>query len=188
MKNSIFIILAFISLQTFSQEKICGPVSVLEAPENTYFKDIDNTFANFIGTWQYTNGNEIVVFKLTKVTEKYRPHQRIFKDYIIGNYSYSTDGGATYIVNTITTPINEDPDANPMYASCIRDMNKISFGFRDVVLNKGFCRIYFEFLPGSLNQMQVTIKNTQGISGTFEGEPPFNPNFTLPTSMVVTRQ
>lgn len=81
---------------------------------------------------------------------------------MIGNYSYSIDDGNTYIVNTINSLINDDPEENPMYSSCVEDINtKIYFGFEDVVLEKGFCKAYFEFLPNSLTQLQVLLKIMQ---------------------------
>ena len=145
----------------------------------------------FIGIWVWNNGVKVVTFKLDKVTKKYFYEERVFEDYMIGNYSYSIDGGITFVINTITTPINEDPESNPMYNACPEEIpTKIDFSFRDVIIDKGnnFCTATFEFLPNSTTQMKFTIENPKGPRGSLDGQPPFNPNFTLPTSMIVTKQ
>lgn len=197
--KTLFLLLFLSSSLTISAQigiaqvaSICGDLQRDEAQPNTYFKDVNNTFNKFIGTWKYTNGNEIVTFKLTKVTHKYDPEYKIFEDYLVGNYSYSTDGGTTYLVNTIIGSYSEEVDNNPMYAGCTQtnysNDRKIIFGFKDIILNKDFCTAIFEFSPNSLTQMTVKIKNPQGTTGTFIGQPSFNPNFTLPISMIVTKQ
>lgn len=197
MKNLFLILFLTGSITIFGQvtnaqvTSICGDLQRDEAQPNTYFKDVNNTFNKFIGTWKYTDGNEIVTFKLTKVTHKYDPEYKIFEDYLVGNYSYSTDGGVTFIVNTIEGILNEDADENPMYAGCTQtnysNDRKIIFGFKDVILNKDFCTAIFEFLPNSLTQMQVKIENPSPV-GRLDGQPPYNSDFTLPTEMVVTKQ
>lgn len=166
---------------------VCSGLTAEDVPHYTYFSDLDNTFTNFIGTWVYTNGNEIVTFKLSKVTQKYFPAERIFEDFMVGNYSYSTDGGTTLVVNTIVPFLNNDPDNNPMYTPCVED-NKMIFVFKDVILNKSYCYATFEFITGSLTQLRVKIENPKEILGRFEGQPEYNYNFTLPTTIIVTKQ
>ena len=57
-------------------------VTVMDAPSGTYIKDINNTFAPFIGTWKYENGNEILIVKFEKVTQYYYPEYGNYKDFI----------------------------------------------------------------------------------------------------------
>ncbi|WAC01127.1 hypothetical protein N7U66_13275 [Lacinutrix neustonica] len=197
MKILILSMLFFVSVKSIAQTpinivNICNGLTSEDVSDNTYFKDINQTFDNYIGTWVWTSGNEIVTFKLTKVTQKYFPEERVFEDYMIGNYSYSTDGGTTFIVNTITTPTNEERELNPMYTACVNDddVGINIFAFDDVIIDKGnsYCTATFEFLPNSTTQMQVTIENPKGPVGRLDGQPPFNPNFTIPTNMIVTKQ
>ena len=201
MKSFSFLIIIVISLSGYSQItstgatipdaqiiNICGDINTDEAPLNSYFKDIDHTFDKFIGTWHYVNGNEILIFELSKVTERYDPEYAIYEDYMIGNYSYSNDGGSTFIINSITLPIDEDANNNPMYAVCA-DTDSINFTFVDVLIEKGtYCTANFEFLPGSDTQMEVEIKIPIGARGRLAGETPFDLNFSIPTEMIVTKQ
>ena len=169
---------------------VCSGISYDEIPQNSYFKDIFNTFDPFVGTWVYVNGNQKVTLSIKKVTKKYFADRKIYKDFIVGNYSYSTDGGITYVVNTIPQFLNTNPDSNPMYSPCA-EANLINFGFIDVLLDKHFCKAIFEFLPGSTTQVKLTLQN-EGTHGVLinEGETftPTNPDFTIPNNIVLTKQ
>lgn len=179
------------TLKSYSQtassiEPICGTISYEDAPDYTYFMDLNQQFDNYIGTWVYTNNSEIVTFELIKVSQKYFPEKKIFKDFMIGNYSYSTNGGSSFVVNTITNIVNSDPDANLMYTSCIED-GKLIFIFRDVILNKKYCYVTFEFLNGSTTQMNVKIENPKEMTGSINGTS-YNYNFTLPIELILTKK
>lgn len=169
---------------------ICNSNLPDETPQNSYFKDILNTLNPFVGTWVYINGNQKLTFSIKKVTKKYFPDKKIYKDFLVGNYSYSIDEGNTFIVNTIPQFLNSDPDANPIYTPCV-DGNVADFSFIDVVLDKHFCKAIFEFVAGSTTQLKLTLKNKEGLYALVEaGETPpvFNPHFTIPNNVVLTKQ
>ncbi len=191
MKSILIIFITLISIQANSQVvELCNYESNPdEAPSGTYFKDINNTFTPFLGTWQYTNGNEVITFKIEKVTHYYVSENQTYEDFLVGNYNYSQDGGLTNIVNEITPSLlDESPDASVMYSPCAKDSpNKVTLTFYDVILDKGFGLITFEFLPGSTNQMQASLANIEGTYGHLEGTPEHNFNFSIPTSFVVTK-
>ncbi|MEM6722257.1 MAG: DUF6705 family protein [Bacteroidota bacterium] len=202
MKNIIFVLVTLYSISAVSQTiapppaptnivEVCSPEVAWgdDVPDYTYFKDINNTFGKFIGTWKFEHNNHIVIFKIIKITQKYDPEFKAYEDYLLGNYSYSTDGGANYIVNTFETSVENDVESYPMYSSCA-ETNKISFIFTDVLLNKKSCWIFFEFLPNSITQMKVSIKNPEKNIGliTNEGGIYKNIAFTLPVIMTVTKQ
>ncbi|WP_028870677.1 DUF6705 family protein [Psychroserpens burtonensis] len=73
MKSILIIIIALISINANSQViELCNyETDPDEAPSGTYFKDVNNTFTPFLGTWQYTNGNEVITFKIEKITHYY---------------------------------------------------------------------------------------------------------------------
>jgi hypothetical protein len=75
-----------------------------------------------------------------------------------------------------------------MYSPCAKDSpNKVTMTFFDVILDKGFGLITFEFLPGSTTQMQASLENRKGTYGHLVGEPAHNFNFSLPTNFIVTK-
>lgn len=58
--------------------------------ENAYYKDINNYFNDFEGTWLYTNGTTSFKIVLIKRVQKYTG--KFYKDAIIGEYQYIENG------------------------------------------------------------------------------------------------
>ena len=95
MKKIIFLIITFYSINGFGQ--ITGTPSSNPPPSNivdvcndqwdddvvdyTYFKYINNTFENYTGTWKYVKNNHVVLFAITKITQKYNAERKIYEDY-----------------------------------------------------------------------------------------------------------
>lgn len=70
----------------------------VEIPYHGYIKDTENFLDNFVGTWQYQNGNEQFIMTLSKVLHV--DFGRYYKDILIGEYKYVNSNGTT-IVNTL---------------------------------------------------------------------------------------
>lgn len=155
------------------------------APLGTYLKDINHTFEPFLGTWKCQNGNEILIVKLEKVEMYYYSEFGTYDDFIKGNYSYSTDGGQTYIVNTIQQNIvNNNPFTNSMYSSMPRSNTVIYFKLKDIVYNKN---VYakFTFQNNNFNQIHLRLENKGG--GYIFISPP-NPAFCIPNNVILIKQ
>ena len=58
--------------------------------DNAYYKDINNYFNDFEGTWLYTNGNTSLKIVLIKQSMLYTG--RFYVDYIGGEYQYIENG------------------------------------------------------------------------------------------------
>lgn len=159
---------------------------VVDAPIGTYIKDIYNTFAPFLGTWKYENGNEIFIVKLEKVTKLYYSEYHNYKDFIKGNYSYTQDGGVTYITNTIETNVLiNDANINSFYSPSPRSSEILKGVFKDELYQKS-CDAIFKFLTGSTTQMTINLKNKS--RGYILPETPPNPNFSIPNNVVLIKQ
>lgn len=159
---------------------------VVDAPIGTYIKDIYNTFAPFLGTWKYENGNEIFIVKLEKVTKFYYSEYHNYKDFIKGNYSYTQDGGVTYITNTIeTNALINDANINSFYSPSPRSSEILKGVFKDELYQKS-CDAIFKFLTGSTTQMTINLKNKS--RGYILPETPPNPNFSIPNNVVLIKQ
>ena len=159
---------------------------VVDAPIGTYIKDIYNTFAPFLGTWKYENGNEIFIVKLEKVTKFYYSEYHNYKDFIKGNYSYTQDGGVTYITNTIeTNALINDANINSFYSPSPRSLEILKGVFKDELYQKS-CDAIFTFLTGSTTQMTINLKNKS--RGYILPETPPNPNFSIPNNVVLIKQ
>ena len=199
MKKLILTLALFFNFCANAQSivDICSGDSLFDLPTGSYRKDIDGKLDKFAGTWVWTNGAEEVTFKLQKVVYQYFSEENGYEDYMIGNYKYTKNNGSLEVVNTILTPSkfnfagNLLPQFHPMYAACPENETIIDFNFTDTILNKKDCRAVLEFLPGSTTQMKLTQKNrgTHGVEVN-DGDPipVFNPDFTIPNEIVLTKQ
>jgi hypothetical protein len=191
MKN-IILTLCFITCfnTVYSQTNIVdvsSDVCIIDAPAGTYKKDMFDTFTPFLGTWKYQNGNEILIVKLEKVTKYFDVEFGNYEDYIKGNYSYSTDGGATFITNTIVANATEtDPNINSFYSVGPRNLEQLYAGFTDEQYQKEGRAIFT--LLNSFPSPQLTMVLKGRTRGYLPGEtiPPLG--FSIPNNVTLTRQ
>ncbi len=142
-----------------------------------YFKDTDNTFDQWVGTWQYTNG--ITVFKIViqKITGKYMPkgtHNipiNCYMDILVGGYYYKENGvvKTKHLVysNVLNPPLdiggNTLIKANIFYNEIDKRPN-LSGGFVNLTL-----------LPGSTTQ------------ATWAFDPAYRRNYSVPDNLILTK-
>ena len=67
--------------------------------EGAYYKDLDNELGKFVGTWKYTSGTSSFTITLQKKTMFFESYDNCYKDIIIGEYKYVSNG--VEIVNTL---------------------------------------------------------------------------------------
>lgn len=158
-----------------------------DSPPGTYIKDEENQFEKFVGLWKWSVGSQILTFKLEKITQKYFPQYQTYQDYMIGNYSYSIDGGVTYVVNSILVNFNnDDPDINSLYSSGPIDDVSIDFTFKDIIYQKSNCRAKFTFIGINLNQLELKLSNLGG--GVIAPATLPNVNFSIPNNVILIKQ
>jgi len=92
---------------TITSCKAQSPVVTLddityETQDGAYFKDTNNEFNKFEGTWVYTNGNAIFTIVLQKKEMIFNGTD--YEDLLIGEYKYEEDG--VELVNTL--PLLDD--------------------------------------------------------------------------------
>lgn len=156
----------------------------IEMPPGTYIKDLSNTFDVFLGTWKYQNGNEIFTIKLEK-SEDLLTEYGNYTDYIKGNYSYSTDGGITYVTNTIENNFSNNPIENSLYSPGPLNQSELDLRFKDMVYNKN-CNLIIKFLPNSTTQLEFKLDN-QSRGYLYPEVPPYW-GFSVPNHIILTKQ
>lgn len=190
--KKIILILCFVMYLniTFSQTNIVDVSSdytVMDAPTGTYIKDMFDTFSPFLGTWKYQNGNEILVVKLEKVNMYFNAEYGNYKDYIKGNYSYSIDGGVTYITNTITTNTTEmDPNINSFYTSSPLTPQTLYMSFKDSQYQKSGDAVFK--LLNSFPSPELTMELKGRTRGYLPGETIPPPGFSIPNNVTLIKQ
>jgi hypothetical protein len=164
MKKIIITVVIFSTWVANAQEIVALNSGYIteELPPGSYIKDINNEFDKFHGTWVWTNGEDTVKFILRKITHKQFP-AGYYQDYMIGNYIYTKEHGLITVVNTLSPPrLSTFPEDHPMYAPSVLNDFSINFTFDDVVLDKSYSEVVFEFLPGSTTQMKLKFINREG--------------------------
>ena len=105
---SIFILPATLTLLSCKAQNPIIPLYLggeYAETQNAYYKDVDNDFNRFVGTWLYTNGDEVFEIVLDKRELDFYnkpidipPH---YTDYLYGEFRYVDENG-TELVNTLS--------------------------------------------------------------------------------------
>ena len=182
------IVLLFVTISNTAQTPVLdiNDDTYYSATPGTYFKDINHTFDPFLGTWKYQNGNEILIIKLEKVEMYYSSDYSVYEDFIKGNYSYSTDNGVTFVVNTIQQNLgNNNPDINPIYSCGPETPIKDRMPFHDIIYQKN-AWANFTFQNNNYQQLHLKLENKSG--GVVYPATPPNPAFCIPNNVVLIKQ
>jgi len=105
------IIILLLTITAFSCKSQIIPQNnaYVNIPQGAYIKDTQNFLDNFVGTWQYQNGNE--QFTITFAKELHYNYDSWYQDILIGEYKYVNSSGVT-LINTLadmTIPNFLDP-------------------------------------------------------------------------------
>jgi len=114
--------------------------------DNVYFKDVDNNFTPYVGTWKYINGTDTLTIVLQKKEMVYSPvgTREEYLDYLIGEYKYVKNGVEK--VNTLSALSSNYPNAldynlvsdgivvnavHPQCNNCFSTQRRISMSFNE---------------------------------------------------------
>ena len=193
MKKLLYtLIFAFTFLSCKAQSPIIGLYEGNEygKTENAYYKDTNNDFNKFIGTWKHTNGNEeftIILKKKTQIMFTYN-NKTFYEDVIYGEYKY-VDANGVELVNTLSnidsafTSLSDykifgNRILNKYYApscdDCTEDERRVKLVIVDPLRDYLSIRIVLRTIPNATNP---NIKDTKlvftggGWSDVPEGQP-----------------
>jgi len=190
MKNKLYIIIliAILSISCKAQQIVNINTFNQGNNEGKYFKDINNVFDNFLGTWEYQQNNtifRIILRKLARNKHKYTNNQSFFKDQIIGHYEKVEilATGRERLIYTSNKPngnSNEYLRAEIIIFGGTSDGIKLSASVLDVSIPNTFPwgTLTAVIIPGS-NPSQMTWK----ISGYNLG----GRNFNIPIDIIMTK-
>lgn len=143
--------------------------------QGAYYKDIDNIFNKFSGTWKFQNGQEIFTITLQKKVMKYDADDNIYLDMLIGEYVYTNSNGLT-IVNTLNN-LNQDmaPFENNIGGAVITNREElinlrgVEMYFRDperLYLNQYILLKFIEGSNGIANRIEVKFRGDTSLLPT----------------------
>ncbi|MEX2349794.1 MAG: DUF6705 family protein [Flavobacteriaceae bacterium] len=185
MKNiNILLFLSIIfTISCKAQTIVPLKTSPLDAPENAYYKDLNNELNKFEGTWQYANGNTSFTMVLEKKIKV--DMDDYYNDKIVGWYKYIENGQV--IINTL---LNTN-DFYIIYGSNLSDDGKrLIVHFEDPTRPKVSYQVRLDVVSSStpsIPKLDFKIFQT-GVAPTLPGETPANQGITIPKQMQLIKQ
>lgn len=192
MKKHIYIIISLLLINFLNaQEQIvdyCYEPTNLNDYENKYFKDTDNDFAPFLGTWKYVEGNKTFIVTLWKeqhVSFNFI-NQGLYKDQIFGDWKMIENEG---MLNETILYKSHQYVGNGQYyppgiaggGSC--DGIHFSSLIMDNCIDNGFIKNgILEFTMTSSNSAQWIVKPLKGM------QLQNSPTYKIPTNIILTKQ
>ena len=191
MKNTIIITILILSFISCKAQQVVN-INTFTSGNNAgkYYKDIDNVFDNFLGTWEYQNNNTIFRVHFTKLTKKEFGNGNspsYYSDMIIGHYIKVEvlPNGDENIIYTSDKPVLNDAERNhwPEDVIIFSDTS-IGIGLSGSIMdnveddNLQWGTLTCEIIQGS-NPSQMTWK----VDGYNLG----GRNFRIPTDIIMTK-
>ncbi len=190
----ILVVLLFSVFFTISCKAQTNVINITERCNNTplnrtggelYLKDINNLYANYIGTWKWQEGNREFIIILIKQT-KYHYNQRInnyFEDRIVGYYIYKENN-----IELINTSNDDITIFSPNVDYKLDCYSKLAGSINDVIKNKIYDS-WFEII--SPTQIRFKGKEREHLRYKKEGmpnPPPVYAGNSFPLNMVLIKQ
>ena len=181
MKTLLFILTALIVLSCKAQTPLVSLDTYRhQTPSGSYFKDLNNEFDKFVGTWKFTNGNTELIISLQKKEMIF--NGKFYEDLIIGEYKYISNG--IIVVNTL--PLLNDMTVtgryhnisgrgisnnndSPTCDSCSANERRLNLFFDDPLRPYLSASITLRYLVGTSPE-QITVKLIGGESTILPAE------------------
>ncbi len=184
MKNLKIALLLALSQNILAQVTQMVPLKSSEAdyPETgVYFKDIENSFNSFEGTWLATDGNTVYTIVLLKVEQHY-------ESYPSGRYDYyDWLVGKLFVTNPVqglqyySSLPGDDFDNYPIVNRGGVRSNAITMGFRD---ENNSCAFRFQFrltkVPNQPMQLRYSHFRNEGFFNYSADEDSLCPDGPIP--------
>lgn len=201
MKNYIYILtLSILSLYSCHAQLVVNYDNFNNGPnEGKYFKDIDNNFTPFLGTWEWQDNNQI--FRITLWKEEYNENENgnrpsFFWDEIKGHFELVEIGqSGGQFETTIYTSQRKIGQSNTDWFPVIDGASNNGINFEGLIYDNSvpYDPNYITGVRGNLiltiipnsqpQQMDWKVTLPQGMYGTDQPT-----EFNIPTDIVLTKQ
>lgn len=187
MKNILYIILfSTFSLLSCKAQQVVNRTTFNQGNnEGKYFKDLDNNFAPFIGTWEWQNGSQIFRITLWKVEmDEYKNGNKpsFYMDVIKGHFEMVETGQLpeTIIYTSNKKVGNGDIYYLPAISASSGDGISCGSSLLDNSITSNYYGVACDF---SLD----TIPNTNPVQATFNVKSRDGESFNIPTNITLTK-
>jgi hypothetical protein len=196
-QNKTLVLLTILLVNLFSCKAQTNTINITEQCNGNYpyisshdgelyLKDINNLYANYIGTWKWQEGNREFILTLIKQTKFHynEGNDDFYRDRIVGYYVYKENN--VELINTSTDNLNDDYGVKVYYyLDCY---SVLSGSIKDILKNKIYDS-WFEIL--SPTQIRFKGKERENLRIKKEGmpnPPPVYAGNSFPLNMVLTKQ
>jgi hypothetical protein len=200
MKVLIYIIFFITALNSFAQ--IIEPFGGNVGP-NVYLKDLENVRNNFVGTWQYSNGNKEFILHIYKDDMRSQGswfgQGEFWADELMGNYIYK-ENGIIIINSTQYMPTIENYTIKPFGVFTTDGVHAERHGFIvdfGIELLNNNCETYYkssgikmEILNPGATTLQANLKLTGVPKKVYIGNSncaTWNDGYSIPTDLLLTK-
>ncbi|MEY8849926.1 DUF6705 family protein [Psychroserpens sp. XS_ASV72] len=90
MKNTFLILISILTISSKAQNPVLPLKGSGAFQENAYYKDLDNEFDKYVGTWVFQNGDTQLVLKFIQKEQIFNGEW--YQDELIGEYKYVENG------------------------------------------------------------------------------------------------
>ena len=155
MKNILKIILLHLTIISYSQEGVELPLNSLsfEHPNGTYYKDFNNVYLPYIGTWKGEKYGKELTLEFVKFTKKKftAPNGNYYyEDMLMCKYQYKDLVTNTIISSTMDAVNYED---YRIYGLGYPTNGRFDFNLTDTICDNSFL-IIIEDVPNNPNQLK----------------------------------
>lgn len=170
--------------------------------DNVYFKDVNNIYGKFIGTWECTSGPyylKIVISKVVKVEQgvsntgqRFRTRKQ-FLDMINVDYIFKYNSNVVYNVMPPYQMLNGRKLYSSITGDIIKNSNKISLFYNEPSTTScdrnRFGELQLTFLPGSTPHLEWvrTDETTQHPASYCENGEFDNSAYQIPANLVLVK-
>lgn len=174
--------------------------------DNAYYKDIDGDLTKLVGSWSYTNGNEMIKVVLKKKSFHFVnfpvSNVSVYKDILYGEYQYIDENGQQ-LVNTLSD-IDSFTDFSqhliygsrikgkydfPLCQDCSEDERRVKVFIEDPMRPYYDYDMEIRYIPNELigapDQIKIRIKRTD-MANVPQGQP--EDDRILIDELVLTKQ
>ncbi len=189
MKNIFLILIVSLSF-TFCKAQVPSSAPIISignmnesntslANTGTYYKDVENKYDQWVGTWQYQNGNTTFKIVIQKILGKFIPKGKYnspincYMDILVGGYYYEENG----IIKT-NQLIYSDLLFPPLFCYVSKGINSnllISYREIEKAPNLHGWFVDFALLPGSTTQATWTFDSSR------------KRNYSVPDNVILTK-
>ena len=174
MKNILRIILNLVVCilgltQCHAQQILPLNTSTFNIPAGTYFKDLNNEFGYYLGSWKGNYQDKIITLSIVKVNNKpFEMWDRsYYHDQIIVRYEIKNING-NILQSTLNSSFNEENDVHLLIESSGTEANgnvlkllfaggNCSVGIGEIILKKiNNTQFYWSYYPGTTTRNDIT--------------------------------